>query len=311
MPFRVGNILLVWILFLVVSCAPKADVEPLRSPTLTGSLQPYQSPTPSATPLPSTPIPTQTPLPTTTPHTYTVRSGDTMGSIALGFGLDMGDLVNANPDVSPYAMPIGQTLVIPDKDSVLAALPTVQPLALSFAQPNCYSTLSGGMWCFVLVQNDTQMVLEGISLDVRLFDPDGNFLANETAFPLLDRLPAGDAQPVLVYFEGVPANSRAQAEVLTAFEGNLSDERYPNARLQGVFTQISWDGRSASVNGNVFFAEDEVKEIWVVAVAYDKANNVVGVRRVDVASGENEFSLTVTSLDPEIEYVSLFVEAHR
>ncbi len=295
----------------VVSCAPQTDVEPQRAPTLAGSLQPYLSPTPSATPLPATPIPTQTPQPTATPHIYTVKSGDTMGSVALDFGLDMGDLVKANPDVSPYAMPIGQILVIPDGDAARVDLPSVDPLALSFAPPACYATQSGGKWCFVLVQNDTDGVVEGISMDVRLYDADGSLLARETAFPLQDRLLAGDAQPVLVYFEDVPANSRAQAEVLTAFEGNPIDERYTDARLQGVLTQIAWDGKTALVSGEVLVAGKEADGIWVVATAYDAGNKIVGVRRWDAAAGEAEFRLTVASLGPEIERVSLSVEAHH
>ncbi|NQU29283.1 MAG: hypothetical protein HQ525_01305, partial [Anaerolineae bacterium] len=54
----------------LTSCATVADEKPILSPTLAGSLQPYQSPVPSQTPFPPTPAPTETPLPTPTPHLY-------------------------------------------------------------------------------------------------------------------------------------------------------------------------------------------------------------------------------------------------
>ena len=223
----------------------------------------------------------------------------------------MGDLVNANPDVSPYAMSVGQALLIPNADATPATLPTIEPQALSFYPPNCYATLSAGMWCFVLVQNDSDVALEGISLDVRLFDPAGNLLSNETAFLLQDRLLAGDAQPALVYFEGMPANSHAQANVLTAFEGKPDDARYPDVRLLAVFTQIAWDAKTAQVNGELLVDGEDAVDVWVVATVYDSKNDVVGVRRWESIEGEKAFRLMVASLGPEIERISLSVEAHR
>ena len=303
------NLLLIWTLFFIVACTPQADVESTRAPTFTGSLQPYITPSPSAIPPSATPISTRTPLPTATPHTYTVKSGDTMGSIALEFGLDIGDLVNANPDISPYAMSIGQTLLIPDDDA-LNALPTVEPLALSFADPDCYATLSGGIWCFVLVQNDTVGVVEGISFEIQLYDGDGSLMTTETAFPLLDRLSVGETTSALLFFADAPTDSQAFAELHTAFEGAENDENYPAVSLQGVLTQISWDGKSAQVSGEVQVESDAVEEVWVVATAFGGDGAVVGVRRWESDAGGQRFDLTVASLGPEIASVSMSVEAH-
>ncbi|MBT3336903.1 MAG: LysM peptidoglycan-binding domain-containing protein [Anaerolineae bacterium] len=285
-------------------------MEPPRAPTLAGSLQPYQTPTASVTPLPATPIPTQTPLPTPTPQIYTVKSGDTMGSIALDFGLDMGNLVNANPDVSPYAMSIGQALVIPSGVEAADVLPTIEPLALELSPPNCYATLSGGMWCFVLVKNNENKAVENISVEVRLVDGSGELLAKDVAFTLVEHLAAGDALPALTYFENVPATSHPQAELLTAFEIEDEAARYLPVSLQGVLAQVSWDGKSAEISGEVLI-EGEASRIWVVATAYDVDDAIVGVRRWESLSGEVDFSLTVASLGPAIERVLLSVEAQR
>jgi LysM repeat protein len=293
----------------VVSCAPQADVEPQRTPILVGSLQPYQTPSPSAVLLTATPIPTRTPLPTPTAHLYTVQSGETMGSIALDFGLDMGDLLNANPDVSPYAMSVGQQLVIPNKEpaSVIVA---VNPLPILFADPACHTTLSGGMWCFVLVQNNLKGVVEGISFDVQVYDNTGALFTHRKAFPLLDRLPVGETLPAGVYFADVPTERQVYAELLTAFEGTVDDENYLSASLTGVLTQIAWDGRSAKVSGQVM-VDGKAEHVWVLATAFDAADQVVGVRRWGSNAGGQDFEIRVASLGPEIVRVSLSAEAKR
>lgn len=303
--------LLIWIaiLFFATSCASQADATPQHLPTLAGSLQPYKTPSPSAVPLTATPIPTRTPLPTPTPNIYVVQSGETMGSIALDFGLDMGDLVNANPEVSPYAMSIGQELIIPDKEAQ-TVVTAVEPLPIPFTDPNCYTTLSGGMWCFVLAQNNTESMVAGISFDVQVYDGTGALIANKTAFPLLDRLPAGESMPAVVYFESAPTEYQVYAELLTAFEAGGQDENCLPATLTGVLTKIAWDGKSAQVSGQVLF-DGDAEQIWVLATAFDAADQVVGVRRWDSDAGGRSFEITVASLEPEIARVALSVEVMR
>ena len=126
---------------LTACTAQNADVEPTCTPTLAGSLQPYQSPAPSMTPLPPTLAPTETPLPTVTPHLYPIALGDTMGSIALEFGVTTNDLIAVNPNVPPFAMSVGKELLIPDSDERLMS-PTFEPLALEVLSPS-WSTLIG------------------------------------------------------------------------------------------------------------------------------------------------------------------------
>ncbi len=294
----------------IIACTPQADAEPTRAPTLAGSLQPYQSPTPSATPLPATPIPTQTPLPTPTPHLYKVASGDTMGSIALELGVDINDLIAANPDVSPYAMSVGQEIIIPNGEIELEVLPVVNGLALALSAPDCYATLSNGMWCFVLVQNNEDHAVESLSVEVRLFDETGALIESGVAFPLLDHLSVGEMQAGMVYFENIPSVSFSQAEVLTAFEITDEEARYLPVSFQGVLTQIAWDGQSAEVSGEVLVAGD-VSQVWVVATALDANGKVVGVRRWESVAGGQIFNIRVASVGPAIERVLLSAEAQR
>jgi len=233
-----------------------------------------------------------------------------MGSIALEFGLNVGDLVNANPDVPSYAMSIGQELVIPNKEPE-RVVTAVEPLLIPFADPDCYITLNGVLWCFVLAQNNTESIIEGISFDVQVYDSTGALAAHETAFPLLDRLPVGETTPALVHFKNVPAERQVYAKLLTAFEGVEADQNYLSASLQGVLTQIAWDGKSAQVSGEVLIEDDDAARIWVLATAFGADDAVVGARRWESDAGEQSFDLTVASLGPEIERVSLSVEVKR
>jgi len=316
-PFRVqasarNVILFAGILFFgLTACTPSpADARPTQAPFLAGSLQPYQSPTPSNTPLPATPAPTQTPLPTATPHIYQVSAGDTMGSIALKFGITTNDLIAANPDVQPSAMSVGQELLILDKDEKVAAASTIAPLPVEISAPNCHPTLSGGAWCFIHAENKTGASVESVSAEVKIFDLSGNLLSEEIAFPLTDRLLADDVAPLLVFFPELPTEIRAEARLLTALPIADEEARYLPASLRNVLTQISWDGRSAQVSGDVLI-EGDASHIWVVATAYDAMDNIVGVRRWESLSGEKNVETTVASLGHAVESVEIIVEAKR
>lgn len=292
----------------LTSCATVADEKPILSPTLAGSLQPYQSPVPSQTPFPPTPAPTETPLPTPTPHLYQVSSGETMGDIALKFGITINSLIAANPNVQPSAMSVGQKLVIPDRETRSDSVPTPGPLDLDVSSPDCYPTLSGGMWCFALVQNGEATAVESVSAQISLSDLNGQNYASEVAFMLLDRLPSGDKLPLLAFFAEAPPEVNANAILLTALEVPADDSRYLPALLRNVFTEISWDGISAEVSGEVV-EEGVATQVWVLATAYDAIGNVVGARRWESVAGERKFHLLVASLGPAIDQIDLIVEA--
>ncbi len=72
--------------------------------------------TPAPTVVVSVRPPTPTPEPTAT--TYVVQSGDNLNSIAQRFGLTVGQLLAANPDITdPNRIRVGQVIVIPPPDA--------------------------------------------------------------------------------------------------------------------------------------------------------------------------------------------------
>ncbi len=75
------------------------------------------SPAPVITNNPVVPPPvstnTDTKAPTATTNVYKIKSGDTMSKIAAQYGVNLNDLLKANPKVNPKKMQIGQEITIP------------------------------------------------------------------------------------------------------------------------------------------------------------------------------------------------------
>jgi LysM repeat protein len=301
--------------FLLVACAPQAVTSPA---TLLVTLIPYETRTPGTTS--ETPdglvISFETPFPSPTPFVYEVRKGDTLSGIAFRFGISLDELLAANPDIPPNSMSIGTKLNVPGTPSTPGAS-TPTPVPASVKGIECYPTTDQGMWCFVLVQNDTPAVIENLSAQVTLLDSNHQTLASAPALSPLDILPVGTSLPLMVYFPPViPADARPQAQLLTGIPLEPNDARYLPATLHNTLAEIGSSGRNATVSGMVHLPEVSVPAglVWVAAVAYNDAGRVVGVRRWESTAGvppggSLPFSFEVYSLAGEIERVEFVVEA--
>jgi hypothetical protein len=119
--------LLLALLFMGACSAP-----PAANTSLPPSLIPYATwtPEPAASGLEGL-VTAEMPLASPTPFTYTVQSGDTMGGIALKFGVSLVDLEAANPGVLPNTMSIGvsaQITLAGAEGEVLVSQPALLPL---------------------------------------------------------------------------------------------------------------------------------------------------------------------------------------
>ncbi|MBI2333334.1 MAG: LysM peptidoglycan-binding domain-containing protein [Chloroflexi bacterium] len=254
----------------------------------------------------------ETALPTNTLQIYVVESGDTISEIAEKFKIPQADLIAANPDVNPNALAIGQTLIIPDPSAPLAAASTPTPLPVPVTQAVCHPTADSGLWCFALIQNNTEGIIENVSAQITLFDEDSNAIASQTAFMPLDIIQPNSAFPVYVYFPNMPSNVNPQVQLLSAMPGGSS---YLPVSLDNTSAQIDWDGKSAKVSGHVILPAESnaATQVCVAAVAYDKNGTVVGVRRWEggaLQPGSSlHFDFSVSSVGGEIEAVEFFVQA--
>jgi hypothetical protein len=143
--------------------------------------------------------------------THVVAQGETLIGLAVKYGISLEALQQANPSVLPEALSIGTALIIPlaaDAPSAAAgAQPTPMPVALS--APTCHGLTNGSLYCFVEARNPGREPLEAVSARVTLAGADGLPLAEALAQPALDRLPAGEAIPLVAFFPDAPAGVAA------------------------------------------------------------------------------------------------------
>lgn len=308
------------------ACVPAAQPEiPTPSPTLETTLRPYPTPTHSATPLPTdyvTPTSSPTVTPTMTPVYYDVQEGDDMYSIGWRFNISPQQIMTANPTVNPRAMGIGTTLLIPitpGPDPTATPLvelsPTATPLFADIQPPDCYPDPLGGLWCFVLVTNDSGEPVENVSGVVTLRH--GEDSRQESAIMPLNLLPAGAALPLIAYFPApLPADYTISARVAFLLPVMPDDTRYLPAKIEGQTLKLSEDDRMATVSGTVSLParQPAARYTWVSATVFDADGRVVAVRRWDSieplsGGGSLPFTLYLYSLGGPIERVDLLVEA--
>ena len=319
--------LALFLVFLLAACSSAAVTRhttgnlPVPTSTLSGELTPYLTRTLAITHTPGRVVAsTSLPSPTATPRTHTIKRGETMLGIALQYRVSLEGLLAANPKVNPNLMVVGTTLVIPASSGTQVTpdiLPTPTPVPMTLEGVNCAVDAGGGAWCFVLARNGQKKAVENVSGLIRIADVNGDKMQTQTAFPLLNLIPAGAALPLAVYFPApVPFPLQASAELLTALPSASNDQRYLPVRLENIGTDIAKNGLSAVVKGTLVIDVDEgqASQVWVAVVAYDAAGQVVGQRRWEsqapLKKGEKmDFSQEVYSSGNAIARAEALVEA--
>jgi hypothetical protein len=316
-------VLLAGLAFTGCSASPAApDPTATPTPSLTPALTAYHTPTPSSTP--SGAPPSLTPIPSATPtlFKYKVGKDDDMFGLAWRFGVSVAAIKTANPSVHPNYMGDGTVLIIPITPTPPTPTGTAagQPspsAALTLTAPHCYPDALGGLWCLALLRNPGPGSLESPSAVFRLPPDAQGQTVEQTVYAPLNVLPGGASLPIVAYFSppvaGRPAAEAQPADSLPLAAG---DPRYPAVTTQAV--QIQMDGVSATAKGQVTLGEgvSSVKQIWLLAVAYDREGNFIGLRKWESpesvsAGGPLSFTLNVYSLGPPIDHVEVLVEGHR
>ncbi len=297
--------------------APATATKQPPTPVLTLYLTPTASRTAPATPAArDTPTPAITPTPSPTPFAHVIVKGDTMGSIALKYGVDLQDLLAANPEVDPHFMTVGKTVVIPLRppDATEEALPSATPVPVSWGNPHCYLTLDHGAWCFLQVENKTSVAVENLSTWISLYTPAGGLLASQVALPPLNLLPSGAAMPLAAYFAPpVPDTFDVKTGASTVLPVARGKSRYLEARPEGIETRIDEGGDRAVVQGKIHLAGKggAAGVLWLAVIAYAEDGRVAGIRKWEAIKPPREvpFEIAVFSLGPPIARVELLTEA--
>jgi LysM repeat protein len=254
-------------------------------------------------------------LPTPTTFTYIVQAGDSLTSIAVKYGITLEALQAANPGVQSSSLPLGTKLFIPSTNEIPRE-PTPIPAPLSILQAHCWTENDGSLWCFALFQNNYSETIENLSAQFSLLDSDGQEITSQKACALLDILPAGRSIALGVHFPQPLQNQPAvRVQVLTSIRLLPGDVRYLSTEIENTLIEQGPTGWEAKVSGNVILtSEGTAKVLWVLAIAYDKAGQVVGIRRWDSPSTLNTnnpvpFTFSVYSVGVKIDRVELLAEA--
>lgn len=282
----IKKILLILSLFtlFLTGCASSAPEE-VPVVTSTPELAPYVTRTVSP-PAVVENLPTLTPLPspTPTPRTHTVAEGEDLGGIAFLYGTTVAALTAANPDVDPYIMSVGTVLIIPNaaRDEALAESAAATPVPVEVSVPNCLPSQDGGLWCFVMVSNPLDSAVESVSVLMSMAAAEGSEARTRRTAPLLNVIPAESSLPAGAYFAPpVPQQPGVSAQVAAALPADTADERYLPVELTVTSVEISGDGRTARVQGQLSLTQDEAVEadVWIALTAKNAAGQVVGWRR--------------------------------
>lgn len=272
--------------------------------------------------------PTETPVPTmtSTPRTHVVQGNDTLFEIAAKNGLTLDEIKAANPDVNPYLLGPGTVIIIPAPNGQTAAptqnLPDVTPWPMTFSNPQCTPSLTGGFYCFAELINPQPMMADSLSARFTLTDPATGEVAAQPALVPLNRLSSGASLPLFAYFPPpVAVSPQVGLQLLTATSVNQTGT--PTPLQSAVVTvdqsdiKISANGLSAVVTTQAKFdgVEGVTGKIWIAAVAYDASGNIVGIRRFVSPNAVNPgewtpFTLNIYSIGEKIEKVELFGEVN-
>jgi LysM repeat protein len=316
---RRNAILLILLGMLAFACRPVLQTLTATASLPARTLAPYSTITPTA-PRVGTPtsLPNLQPTATVTPRSYTIRLGDTFSSIALNYGVTINDLILANPDLDPNALVVGQVVSVPAPRAQAGSTsgnPTPTAIPLALASPDCYPSLEGGVWCFLLVRNDNAGPVENMTAVIHVAGISTGEVYSQTAVAPLDLIPAGGSLPLVAYFPApMPQQFQASAELSTAFSVPDGNTRYLPAHLDDTSTAIAANGLSAAITGQVIVdGGTSANLVWLAATAFDADGHVVGVRRWEstqaLAPGQPlSFSLNVYSSAGAITRVELALE---
>jgi hypothetical protein len=180
---------------------------------------------------------------------------------------------------------------------------------LIVGDPVCYLSAAAELWCFLAVSNPLDTAVENLTAVIQLLSSDGDVLETLDATPPLNLLAAGEAMPLVAYSPDPPEGwTTARGQLQSSYVLDPQSDYYLIAALEETNIDISPDRLAARVVGRVEIQGGEAGTLWVLALAYDDAGNVIGVRRWE-SQGQTDFDFRVYSLGPSIAEVGLLVEA--
>lgn len=310
---------LAWILGILITlaaCSGGSLNAPISTLTIAPPVNPYQAKTSTPNiPTATVPLPTDQPLiPTATPFSHTVQPGDTLYGIAIQYNISLDKLVSANPGVDTSLLSIGTKLVIPFSEEDELSAPTPTPYPVPLTDPVCYSTNDGGIWCYLMVKNTQDLILENFSASFNLYDQEQELVQSVVAIPPLNLLFPDQSIPLAAFIKPAQIDQyRITGTLLTALP---SERDQPLTEITNFSVNYSQENKVALITGTVEVLAEEVdsNQIWIAAVGFS-SGQPVGIRKwISSESVDPQtsypFEIQLYSLGPRIDQVVLLSELH-
>jgi LysM repeat protein len=291
----------------------------LPTPTVSITLA-ANAPDATPTPAPYTPAPTPTPTITPTPIVHTVRTGESLLTIATQYDLSVSALQDANGILDPRTLQIGQQLIIPrpeESAEAAAATPTPTPLPVTIENIYLNNTTIGNLWVLGEVYNSSTVALEQVEVAVVLLDEQQKELGRQVSFVALDLVDPEQRAPFALLFEPpVPQFASYQVIVVSAVPayigsyyrdlqvtlGESDHERYASYTVQGTILNSG---------------PEEAVGVQVVLTGYDALDRVVAMRKIDPdynvvpRGGETTFTAILTPFGGPLARITAIAQGRR
>jgi len=318
-----GSLFVLFTVILTVGCGQVITLTPTPPPPPTPTVSltlAANAPDATPTPAPYTPAPTPTPTVTPTPIVHTVRSGDSLLSIATQYDITVSNLQEANGILDPRTLQIGQQLIIPRPEAAeAAAAATSTPTPYSVTIQNVYlnDTTAGNLWILGEVHNESDVALEQVQVAVILLNEKGGEIRRKESFVALDLIDPDQRAPFGLLFEPpVPSFSNYQVLVLhavPAYIGSYYRDLQVN-RLESEHERYA----SYTVKGVILnTGPEEAVGVQVVLTAYDSLDRVVAMRKIDPdynvvpRGGETNFTAILTPFGGPITRFEAVAQGRR
>ncbi|MGH2620454.1 MAG: LysM peptidoglycan-binding domain-containing protein [Anaerolineales bacterium] len=237
--------------------------------------------------------------------------------IALQYGVELNDMLLANPGANPRFLTVGSTLVVP-LGGAQGPVPTATPRPVELSTVNCFPAPTGELWCFLRVGLAEGPPIEGVVGLVTLVEAGGRPLRTEPAFSPLNLLLPGAGLPLVAYFAPpVPEYNAAVATVISAVSAGDPEGRYLPVEVINIETTISEDKLMGIVEGVLLFdppADRGTEWLRLVVLGFDASGQIVGFTTFDPGEAARlnqgfQFEIEVASLGPPIARLVLLAEA--
>jgi len=304
-----AKLLLIPLAIVLIGCA---EARSTQIPIATQTLLPRSQSTAASPFKPQDEVlPLETVGPSPTPLTHVIVEGNTLLSIAIRYGVELADLLLANPEVNPRLLIVGESLNIP-RSGAQGPIPTATPVPIVLSPVACYGSKADGLTCLLTALVSGDIAVEGVVALVTLVDSDGQPFATEAAYGSTNLVIPGQRLPLIASF-GPQSRQFAIASsvVISALNASEQDRRYAALDLQVDSTSISPDGQSARAIGSVELSGEKRVGLRLVILALGEDGVPVGVRTWEAPDDGSsfEFDITVFSLGPPIEDLEIISEA--